>query len=153
MNIITRQIYKEVVNRKSLDQDNIPWSTTGYFSFISIDYLCCMESTRQQKLSRLIQKELGEILQQKVQGSFSGVLITVTKVQITKDLSSAKVYLSLFTKDDKQELLESIRQHTREIRFELGVRIRNQVRIIPDIHLFLDDSLDYIDRIDDLLHP
>ena len=112
-----------------------------------------MESTRQQKLSRLIQKELGEILQQKVQVSFSGTLITVTKVHITKDLSSAKAYLSLFTNENKQEMLESIRQQTRELRYELGTRIRNQVRIIPEITLFLDDSLDYIDRIDDLLHP
>jgi ribosome-binding factor A len=111
-----------------------------------------MESTRQQKISRLVQKDLGEILQQKIQILFGGVLITVTKVNVSKDLSTAKVYLSLFTKSDKQTMLESIRQHTREIRFELGSRVRNQLRIIPEIQFFLDDSLDYIDRIDDLLH-
>jgi ribosome-binding factor A len=112
-----------------------------------------METTRQQKISRLVQKDLGEILQQKGLSMFGGVLITVTKVIVTKDLSVAKVYLSLFTKADKGELLEVIRQHTREIRYELGHRVRNQLRVIPDLHFFHDDSLDYIDKIDDLLHP
>lgn len=111
-----------------------------------------MESTRQQKISRLVQKDLGEILQQKGQSLFGGVLITVTKVMVSKDLSVAKVYLSLFTKADKEELLETIRQHTREVRYELGHRVRNQLRVIPELHFFIDDSLDYIDRIDDLLH-
>jgi ribosome-binding factor A len=111
-----------------------------------------MESTRQQKISRLIQKDLGEILQQKVQNLLGGVLITVTKVSVTKDLSVAKVYLSLFTKSNKEILLDTIRQHTREIRYELGHRVRNQLRVIPDLQFFLDDSLDYIERIDDLLH-
>ena len=112
-----------------------------------------MESTRQQKISRLVQKDLGEILQQKGQGILGGVLITVTKVNVTKDLSVAKVFLSLFTSADKEIMLDTIRQHTREIRYELGHRVRNQLRVIPEIHFFLDDSLDYIERIDDLLHP
>ena len=102
----------------------------------------------------IVQKDLGEILQQKGQSTFGGVLITVTKVSVTKDLSVAKVYLSLFTtsESNKEILLDTIRQHTREIRYELGHRVRNQLRVIPDIHFFLDDSLDYIERIDDLLH-
>jgi ribosome-binding factor A len=112
-----------------------------------------METTRQQKISRLVQKDLGEILQQKGQNMFGGVLITVTKVNVTKDLSVAKAYLSLFTTSDKEVMLETIRQHTREIRYELGHRVRNQLRVIPELHFFLDDSLDYIERIDDLLHP
>ena len=124
-----------------------------YSSYLTFHYLCCMESTRQQKISRLVQKDLGEILQQKGQSLIGGVLITVTKVSVTKDLSVAKAYLSLFTTSDKEVLLETIRQHTREIRYELGHRVRNQLRVIPDLHFFLDDSLDYIERIDDLLHP
>jgi ribosome-binding factor A len=112
-----------------------------------------MESTRQQKISRLVQKDLGEILQQKGQSLFGGVLITVTKVNVSGDLSIAKVYLSLFTTSDKETVLESIRQHTREIRYELAGRTRNQLRIIPELHFFIDDSLDYIERIDTLIHP
>lgn len=142
-----------MLNKQFRDPGKNQYTSSADHPFISIPYLCFMESTRQQKLSRLIQKELGEILQQKVQAGFTGTLITVTKVHITKDLSSAKAYLSLFTAKNKQEMLESIRTQTREIRYELGTRIRNQVRIIPEITLFLDDSLDYIDRIDDLLHP
>jgi ribosome-binding factor A len=112
-----------------------------------------MESTRQQKISRLVQKDLGEIIQKKGPLLFGGTLITVTKVNVTKDLAVAKVYLSLFNVENKEAMLETIRQHTRDIRFELGHRVRNQLRIIPELHFFLDDSLDYIDRIDHLLHP
>ena len=111
-----------------------------------------MESTRQQKISRLVQKDLGEILRHKGQALLGGVLVTVTQVNVTKDLSVAKVYLSLFTTSDKEAMIETIREHTREIRYELGHRVRNQLRVIPDIHFFLDDSLDYIERIDDLLN-
>jgi ribosome-binding factor A len=112
-----------------------------------------MESTRQQKISRQIQRELGDILQHRGNIVAGGVMITVTKVAVAKDLSVAKVYLSLFTKSDKGELIENIQQHSREIRYELGNRVRNQLRIIPEIHFFLDDSLDYIDRIEDLIKP
>ncbi|MGA2823283.1 MAG: 30S ribosome-binding factor RbfA [Bacteroidales bacterium] len=110
-----------------------------------------MESTRQQKISRLIQKDLGAIFQEQARKYFSGALITVTKVSVTKDLSLAKIYLSLFTTKDKNALLEMIRTHTREVRHDLGNRERNQLRLIPDLQFFLDDSLDYIDNIDHLL--
>jgi ribosome-binding factor A len=110
-----------------------------------------MESTRQQKIARLIQKDLGAIFQQQARDHFSGALITVTKVSVTKDLSLAKIYLSLFTTKDKNALLEMIRTHTREVRHDLGTRERNQLRVIPDLQFFLDDSLDYIDNIDHLL--
>ena len=110
-----------------------------------------MESTRQQKISRLIQKDLGTIFQEQARNHFSGALITVTKVIVTKDLSLAKVYLSLFATKDKNALLEMIRTRTREVRHDLGTRVRNQLRVIPDLQFFLDDSLDYIDNIDHLL--
>jgi ribosome-binding factor A len=75
----------------------------------------------------------------------------VTKVSVTKDLSLAKIYISLFATKDKTVLLEMIRTRTREIRHELGLRVRNQLRVIPDLQFFIDDSLDYIDNIDHLL--
>ena len=111
-----------------------------------------MESTRQQKISRLIQKDLGAIFQLESRRLFEGALITVTKVHVSRDLSVAKTYLSLFMTKDKNALLEQIRKHTKEIRHELGVRVHNQLRIIPDLQFFLDDSLDYIENIDHLLH-
>ncbi len=111
-----------------------------------------METTRQQKIARLIQKDLGEIFQLQARNLFKGAMITVTKVNITKDMSLARVYLSLFGMDDKDALIESIRIHTRDIRRELGTRERNQLRVIPELQFFIDDSLDYIENIDHLLN-
>jgi len=110
-----------------------------------------METTRQQKIARLIQKDLGTIFQEQSRNHFSGSLITVTKVTVTKDLSLAKIYVSLFATKDKNALLEQIRTRTREVRRDLGTRERNQLRVIPDLQFFIDDSLDYIDNIDHLL--
>ncbi|MGA3013596.1 MAG: 30S ribosome-binding factor RbfA [Bacteroidales bacterium] len=110
-----------------------------------------MESTRQQKIARLIQKDISVIFQEQSRDHFRGSLITVTKVSVTKDLSLAKIYISLFATKDKPALLEMIRTRTREIRRELGMRVRNQLRVIPDLQFFIDDSLDYIDNIDNLL--
>jgi len=111
-----------------------------------------MESTRQQKIARLIQKDLGNIFQQLSREIFSGAMITVTKVNVTKDLSVAKIYLSLFATKDKSDLMESIHGHTREIRYHLAQLVKNQLRVVPELHFFEDDSLDYIDNIDHLLH-
>ena len=110
-----------------------------------------MESTRQQKISRLIQKDISGIFQEQGRNWFGGAMITVTKVYVTKDLSLCKIYLSLFATQDKEGLLERIRTHTKEIRRELGGRERNQLRVIPDLQFFIDDSLDYIENIDQLL--
>ena len=110
-----------------------------------------MESTRQQKISRLIQKDLGTIFQQESHNLFEGALITVTKVQVSKDLSFAKVYVSLFITSDKQVLLDKIRHHGREIRHLLARRVHDQLRVMPELQFFLDDSLDYIENIDHLL--
>jgi len=110
-----------------------------------------MESTRQQKISRLIQKDLGVIFQQESRNLFGGALITVTKVQVSKDLAIAKVYLSLFITSDKQALLDKIRHHGREIRHHLVQLVHQQLRVMPELHFFLDDSLDYIENIDQLL--
>jgi ribosome-binding factor A len=110
-----------------------------------------MESTRQQKVSRLLQKDLGEIFQVEVRNLFGNVMITVTKVHVTKDMSIAKIYLSLFGTNNKEELLKNIRHHGNEIRYKLGKRIGKQVRAIPELKFYEDDSLDYIENIEKLL--
>jgi ribosome-binding factor A len=110
-----------------------------------------MEGTRQQKIERLILKDLGMIFQQEGRNLFHGAMITVTKVHVSKDLAVARIFLSLFATKDKEALMETIRSHTRDIRRQLGSREHNQLRIIPELHFYLDDSLDYIDNIDHLL--
>lgn len=110
-----------------------------------------MESTRQLKVARLIQKDLGDLLQRYSREHWHGNLVTVTKVHVTPDLSFAKVHLSLWGKTEKQELLTIINEHKKEIRLALGKRIHNQIRVIPEIAFYLDDSLDYIENIENLL--
>jgi ribosome-binding factor A len=120
----------------------------GLWEFLN--YFCSMESTRQNKISRLIQKEMGELLQQSAQ-LFPGAMITVTRVNVTPDLSLARVNVSIFATDNKESVLKSLDKHSRELRFLLGKRIHNQVRIIPDLQFFIDDTLDYLEKIDNLL--
>ena len=110
-----------------------------------------MESTRLQKIERLLQKELSDIFQKQTQG-MHGVLVSVSVVRVSPDLSVARAYLSIFPSDKSKELLEAIRSNTKEISFDLGQRIRLQVRKIPELSFFIDDSLDYIENIDNLLH-
>ncbi len=100
----------------------------------------------------MLQRELGEMMQRDGKGRYGGAMITVTKVNVTRDLSLARVFLSLFATNEKEELLEKIQSQAGEIRYNLGKRIRNQVRHIPDLEFFEDDSLDYIENIDNLLH-
>lgn len=110
-----------------------------------------MESTRLNKINRLIQKEMGDIflLQTK---AMRGILISVTTVRVTSDLSIARVYLSIFPSEKGGELLESIKANTKSIRYELGQRVGKQLRKIPELTFYLDDSLDYIENIDNLLN-
>ena len=110
-----------------------------------------MDSTRQLKVSRLIQKELGDIFQRETRILFGKALITVTQVRVSPDLSVAKVYVSLFNVPDTKILLKLIQEHTKDIRTKLSDRIKKQVRIIPNLVFYLDDSLDYAMRIDELL--
>lgn len=110
-----------------------------------------MESIRQNKVSGLLQRDLGEIFQQESRSIFRGAMITVTKVHVTRDLSLAKVYLSLFAIDDKEKLMENIRHHVKDIRYKLGQRIGGQVRAIPELQFYMDDSLDYIENLEKLL--
>lgn len=115
-------------------------------------YLCSqMDSTRQQKFSRLIQKEIAEIFQFDMKGKFGGIMITVTQVRVSPDLGVAKIHVSLFPVKEKEQVLELIKKNTSEIRGLLGKRIRHQARIIPALMFYIDDSLDYAEHIDKLL--
>ncbi|MDR3219359.1 MAG: 30S ribosome-binding factor RbfA [Dysgonamonadaceae bacterium] len=110
-----------------------------------------MDNTRLQKIERLIQKDLGEIflLQTK---QMPGVLISVTKVRMSPDLSVSRAYLSVFPSEKGAEMVENINTHKKSVRYELGLRIGKQVRRIPELSFFLDDSIDYLANIDQLLN-
>ncbi|MCR5470035.1 ribosome-binding factor A [Xylanibacter ruminicola] len=109
-----------------------------------------MQETRQNKIARLLQKELSLIFQQQTRATH-GVMISVTRTKISPDLSICTAYLSVFPSERGEEMLNNINANTKSIRFELGNRVRNQLRIIPELRFFIDDSLDYIERIDELL--
>ncbi|HBH22939.1 MAG TPA: 30S ribosome-binding factor RbfA [Cytophagales bacterium] len=109
-----------------------------------------MESKRQQKFSRLIQKELGYIFQRDGKSYFSDNMISVTKVDMSPDLSVAKVYLSLVIQRDKDKMMELVDRKKSEIRKDLGNRIGKQVRRIPELIFYLDDSAAYADKMDQL---
>lgn len=109
------------------------------------------ESTRQKKVARLIQKEIAEIFLRKGNELAPRKMISVTKVRVSPDLSFAKIYLSIFPSDKPGDVLRSVQDHTNRIRFDLGHKVRSQLRIVPDLAFFIDDSLDYIDNIDKLL--
>ncbi len=111
-----------------------------------------MDSTRQSKVSKQLQKDLGEIFQQKGNVFVAGKLITVTTVRISPDMGLAKVYLSVFPSEGSKEVIETVKEKGSTIRYELGKRIKNQLRIVPELHFYIDDSLDYIDNLDNLLN-
>jgi ribosome-binding factor A len=110
-----------------------------------------METNRQKKIAGVIQKDLVDILQGAARDGMKGVVISVTKVNVTSDLSQAKAYLSIFPSAKKNEILEGIKANSVMIRHALAMRTRNQLRRMPEMHFFIDDSLDYIENIDDAL--
>jgi ribosome-binding factor A len=110
-----------------------------------------MESTRQVKVGRQIQKDIGEILQRQGAAFLLGSLVTVTEVRMSPDFSLAKVYISIFPADKRESVMASINHNVKTIRHELGKRVRNQLRIVPEVAFFLDDTLDYAEKIDRLL--
>ena len=109
-----------------------------------------MQETRQAKISRLLQKELAQIFQSQTR-MMHGMMVSVTRVKISPDLSVCTAYLSVFPSENAEEIVANVNANMKTIRYELGQRIRNQVRIIPELRFFIDDSLDYIDHIDELL--
>ena len=110
-----------------------------------------MQETRQNKIARLLQKELSLIFQQQTRATH-GVMVDVTRVKISPDLSICTAYLSIFPSEKAEEILTNINANGKSVRYELGTRVRNQLRIVPELRFFIDDSLDYIDRIDELLN-
>ena len=110
-----------------------------------------MESQRQLRVSRLLQKELGALFQQESHSLYKGAMITVTKVHVTRDLGLARIFLSVFAVDNKPGVVDMINHGKKEIRYKLGSRVRHQLRSVPELEFFEDDSLDYIENIENLL--
>ena len=102
-----------------------------------------MQETRQNKIARLLQKELSLIFQQQTRATH-GTMVSVTRTKIS-------AYLSIFPSEKGDDILANINASNKSIRYELGTRVRNQLRIIPELRFFIDDSLDYIEHIDQLL--
>ena len=109
-----------------------------------------MQETRQNRIARLLQKELSLIFQSQTR-MMHGVMVSVTRTRVSPDLSICTAYLSVFPSETGEELLKNIESNIKTIRYELGTRVHNQLRIIPELRFFIDDSLDYIERIDELL--
>lgn len=109
-----------------------------------------METTRQNKIARLLQKELSEVFLTQTR-QMKGVLISVSNCRISPDLSVCRVYLSVFPSEKAEEIVANINANQKEVRYELGQRVRYQLRIIPELKFFVDDSLDYVEHIDELL--
>ena len=109
-----------------------------------------MQETRQNKIARLLQKELSLIFQGQTR-QMHGVMVSVTRVKVSPDLSICTAYLSVFPSERSEEIVGNITRNERQVRYELGTRVRHQLRIIPELRFFVDDSLDYIERIDELL--
>jgi len=109
-------------------------------------------STRQHKIARLIQREMAELLLKVNKTQFVGKLITVSIVRVTKDLSIARIYLSIFPSEFAPEVLKEIETINKQLRGDLGRKLGKSLRIIPQLEFYIDDSLDYIDNINKLLH-
>jgi ribosome-binding factor A len=107
-----------------------------------------MESKRQQKFAGVIQQDLAAIFQREGMSLLPNTMITITKVRVTPDLALARVFLSFFNTANTQLALNTIKAHASEIRYKLGARIKDQVRIIPQLEFFVDDTSDYVERMD-----
>jgi len=109
-----------------------------------------METTRQNKINRLLQKELSDTFLNQTKG-MHGVMVSVSQVRVSPDLSVARAYLSIFPSDKGEELIKNIKANSKSIRHEIAGRVRFQLRKMPDLTFFLDDSLDYAENIEALL--
>lgn len=110
-----------------------------------------MESTRQKKIARLLERDFGEIFQRLGKDHFPGAMLSVTKVRVTPDLGIARVYVSMFPVDNKKDLIDWVRANSASIRNDLAGRVRHQLRIVPELEFYIDDTLDYQENIDRLL--
>ena len=109
-----------------------------------------MQETRQNRIARLLQKELSLIFQSQTR-AMHGVMVSVTRCKVSPDLSICTAYMSIFPSNRSEEIIANIKANEKTIRYELGTRVRNQLRIIPELRFLVDDSLDYIEHIDELL--
>lgn len=110
-----------------------------------------IESTRQQKIGRQIQRDISEILTKEAAAVQCGAMVSVTRVRMSPDFELAKIYLSIFPFDKHEAVMEALRENNWLVRKALGVRVRNQLRHVPELAFYVDDSLEYIDAIDKLL--
>ena len=107
------------------------------------------ETPRQQKINTILKKEIATLLQQAIrEGSVYNLLVSVTKVHVTSDLSISKIYLSIFPVKNSKSYLETLQKNSYHIRHDLAKKMKNQLRRVPELHFYLDDSLDYIEGID-----
>ncbi len=109
-----------------------------------------MENKRMAKIQRMLQKELSEIFRRQT-AALGGVMVSVSAVKVSPDLSIARVYLSIFPSQNSHEILENIKTQSKTVRYELAARVKEILRKCPELHFYLDDSLDYIENIDRLL--
>jgi len=109
-----------------------------------------MESKRQQKFAGVIQQDLAEIFQREAMNFLPNTLVTITKVRVTPDLAIARVFLSFFNSVDAAASLSTVKAHASEIRYKLGVKIKNQVRVVPQLEFFVDDTNEYVEKMDQL---
>jgi len=110
-----------------------------------------METNRQKKIAGVLQKDLAEVLQQAARDGMKGVIISVTRVHVTPDLSQAKVYISVFPQLKREIILRGVQENASSIRYEMAKRTRDQLRRMPELSFYIDDSLDYIENIDSAL--
>lgn len=110
-----------------------------------------IESTRQLKVAKEIQKEMAEIIRSKGMAAFGGALVSVSGVKISPDLSVAKVYVSVFPSGKADQVMETLLENTKTLRGELGGKVGKQLRIVPELIFYLDSSLDYVEHIEELL--
>lgn len=109
-----------------------------------------METTRQAKISRLLQKELSEIFRRET-AKMSNAIVSVCSVKVSPDLSVAKAYLSVFPSETASEVIENVNKQAKTVRYELARLTRFQLRRCPELQFYLDDSIDYLENIDRLL--
>jgi len=109
-----------------------------------------MESKRQQKFAGVIQKDLAEIFQREGLNFLPNIMVTITRVRVSPDLAIARVYLSFFNSTNNSLAINTIKSHSNEVRYKLGNRIKDQVRIVPHLEFFLDDTSEYVEKMDKL---
>jgi ribosome-binding factor A len=108
------------------------------------------ESKRQRQIAKQVQKDLGEIFQKELRSVMGQTFVTITDVKVTPDLAIARVYLSFLMVEDKEELLQKIRENTKMIRLHFGQKARHQLRIVPDFQFYIDDTAEYAQKIEGL---